>query len=227
MTMTAPSRSPITSPVSDPNTEEARLLHRWTGGEVVAIRKLIEIFLPRILARVRLRLGAKLREKAESGDYVNMTVIRVMGSAPRMAGISVDDFEALLNRIVENVLRDAADGLNANKRDGNRERSLPSDGEIALDPPAIKTTRTPSSIASSNEQVDLIRFSLQLLKPIDQEIIRLMRFNGLEAHDAAAILHIKSNTASQRFKRALQRLEKIAICLRIGDINQALKYADS
>ena len=110
---------PRTAQPLDPDrTEDQSALAAW-----------IECNLPWLHELVRSRLGPALRAKAETGDFVQETILRLLGG--RQTGIADGDrFRGLVVRIVENVLRDGHDRLHAAKRCIKRERPLPSDSSL-------------------------------------------------------------------------------------------------
>ncbi len=104
---------------------------------------------------------------------------------------------------------------NAQKRGAGRVGNLPqspatsnpsgASGEMGI----ADTGTSPSGVAMKNETKVKLKQALQQLDPLDQEILLLRHFELLSNTEAAQVLEISENTASQRHFRALKRLKQL------------------
>ena len=100
------------------------LIENAQAGDREALNQLCSRYQMRVVAAVRIRLGAKLREKLQSSDIVQQVMMdafrRVNSFEFRMDGA----FLHFLNKLIENRIRDEADRLGAQKRNPILEVAL-------------------------------------------------------------------------------------------------------
>lgn len=209
--------------MTEQNTIE--LLQRWHGGDRDALADLLARDLPWIRERVTRRLGTALKGKAESDDLVQDAMIEVLRYAPRFEISSRELFRGLLAQIVENVLRGRANWFNAQRRELARERPLPGDTVVNLDPPRDRVG-TPSVAAGGAEEEARLRLALELLEPEDREILVLRQWRDLSFAEIAKELGIAEDAARMRFNRTLPKLASKMSLLRDGNIESLLAAGD-
>ena len=197
------------------------LLTRWQSGDHKALEELVERHLPWIRERVHRRLGSALREKLESGDIVQDSLIQVMHYGPRFVTQTEAQFRALLGLIIENVLRDKLDFFNAECRTPAREQPLPSDSFLPFDPPLDSIT-TPSAQIERQEELTWLRVGLQVLDAGERRIIIAREWDRLPFREIGAQLGISESAAKMRHQRAMAQLTTIVGALRKGDVDRAL-----
>ena len=200
----------------------AALLKRWHLGDRESLEALLERHLPWIKQHVRRRLGSGLRRKTESGDIVQDAVIQFLDYCPRIQVSDESLFRALMVRIVENVLRDKNDWFRAQRRAIARERPLPSDTILVLDPPA-GGVRSPSRAADRNEQEAWIRLGIELLGEKDREVIVRHDWGGESFVTIGRDLGSTPDAARMRYNRAVERLGATVGALRRGGLAEALE----
>ncbi len=193
-------------------------LGRWHQGDQGALDALIRDNLEWIHQKVRQRKRALLQEKGDTCDYVHDAVVQFLQYGPRFTISSDARFRGLLVRIVENVLCNKYHWFTARRRDIARERPLPSDAVLNLDPPQ-QTVHSPSKSAEKHEQEAWIRLGLELLKPEDREVLILRQWDGLSSDEIGEGLDISSSAAQSRHFRALDRLGTQVSALREGDLD--------
>jgi RNA polymerase sigma-70 factor, ECF subfamily len=199
------------------------LLQRWHQGDSAALNRLLEKNLPFIRNYLRGRLGPLLRQKGESMDYVQDAMVEFLRYGPRFVLTGEATFRALMIRIIENVLRDRHDWFTARRRDLARERPLPVQSVLGLDPSLRKVT-APSEAAQRQEEEGWIRLALELLRPQDREVIHLRIFDQADFKTIGAHFGIDKVAARARFLRALPRLARIVEDLRAGRLEKALGH---
>lgn len=199
--------------MATPPQRTHELLSRLHAGEEDALRELLERHEPWVRARVRERLGARLRQRAETDDFVQDAMVDALKYGPKFMVSSEDHFRGLLARIVENALRDRHQYFDAARRARDRERPLPSDSVLDLDPRSPDRA-TPSRAADRREREAWLRLGLELLRPEDREVILLRQEDALPFEEVGARLGVAPNAARMRFERALAKLGKVVTRLR-------------
>jgi len=200
------------------------LLRRWHDGDRAALEDLVHRNLPWLQGHVRARIGDRLRAHEESQDHVQEAVIDVLTYGPRFEVTSNEHFRALLARIVENNLRDRGRWLGRERRDVRRNQPIPSDTVLQLDPPVRCVTR-PSEAGTRverEEQKEWIRLAIDLLDPVDRDVLWLRAFEVLSFEEIGGRLGLSANAARLRHRRALPRLARKISELTQGRIAAAL-----
>jgi RNA polymerase sigma factor (sigma-70 family) len=155
-------------------------------------------------------------------DFVQDAMVEFLRYGPRFLLGDEGHFRALMVKVIENVLRDRHDWFTARRRDLGRERPLPPESLLGLDPPARSVTR-PSQASQRQEEEGWIRLALELIDPEDRRLIILRTYEDLSYGQIAQRLGVKENAARMRFNRAMPRLAQKAAELRRGQLDRALK----
>ncbi|MBK9129684.1 MAG: sigma-70 family RNA polymerase sigma factor [Phycisphaerales bacterium] len=192
------------SPLTPDRADTVALLCRWHGGDHGALHVLVERYLPRVRQYVHRRLGDSLRRRADSGDVVQDAMLEFLRYSPRFQVENGRQFEALVLRIVDNVLRDQHDWYSRKRREIDRECSLPASSVLYLG--STSGSLRPSEAAQANEKQALVRLSLELLRAGDRQIIILREYDGLTYPEIASRLAINEAAVRMRLSRALRRL---------------------
>ena len=198
----------------------ALLLRSWAGDDG-ARADLIEEHLPYILERVRKRMGAGLRVRADSLDMAQEAALRFLrGDAPIVTNDPAR-LRAFLAKVVENTLRDENDRQTAAKRDRRREHSDRDRYGVLLDLPH-RFQDTPSEVAMKLERSTQLELALKLIDPEDAAVITLRDFEQLGFAEIGEQVGVSENAARMRYQRALPRLRSILDDLWSGSIDQSL-----
>jgi RNA polymerase sigma factor (sigma-70 family) len=200
--------------MSPNKTETFHNLQLWNSGDSNGLNALLERHLPWIRAHVRKRLGPILRQKAETSDFVQDAMIQFLRYGPRVLISDEQHFRALLVKIIENTLRDKHDWYTACRRRVARERPLPSDTVLSLDPPDRQVKR-PSQAAHLHENEAWIRLGLELLEPKDREVLVLRQWENESFVDIGKRLGLSPEAVWKRHHRALNQLS-----IKVGDLRR-------
>ncbi len=209
--------------MSDAPNRTIELLERWHAGDRAALDLLIEEESEWVLAQVRRRLGAKVREKAESRDIVQEAMLEVLSYAPRFAVEDRGRFRALLAKIVENVICDKNEFFKARRRAMSREER--ENTLLKLDQLGRSQTM-PEAAAAKGEEADWLRLGLELLDAEDREVIVLKQWDDLSFVQIGTKLGISESGARMRFQRALPKLAEKVKSLKTGSYLDRLLDAD-
>ena len=203
-------------PARQDGDQTLALLQRWHGGDRAALEQLLQRDLGWIRDQVSRRLGELLRRRGDTQDFLHEAVVEVLHYTPRFLVSSQEQFRRLVTQIIENMLRDQRDYYARKRRDLARERALPDDSALQLDPRARSVTR-PSEAAVRNEEAAWLRLALELLDPEDRDVILLRQFDELPWSEVGARLGLSEDGARMRFNRALPRLSAKVEALRRGE----------
>jgi RNA polymerase sigma-70 factor (subfamily 1) len=205
--------------------DTAHLLLRWANGDQEALADLVANDAGWIEAQVRARLGNHLRQRVDTQDIVQDTLLTILKVGPRFVCSDRGHLRALLARMVENTIRAQAHHQTAGKRDLRREvRAEPAvsgASVLILDQHAAAVT-DPGSAAGKAETRDWLRLALELLDPDDRNVILWREYEGLPFAEVAARLGLVEDAARMRFARALPKLAKKLKALRAGELAEAL-----
>jgi RNA polymerase sigma factor (sigma-70 family) len=207
--------------MDDPGERTFDLLQRWHSGDPDALNRILERNLPFIQGLVRKRLGAHLRARAETVDFMQDAMMEFLRYGPRFLLASEAHFRALMAKVVENVIRDRHDRFSAGRRDRRREQPLPERSVLGLDPMARSVTR-PSQAAQRSEEEGWVRLALELLEPEDRQCIQLRVFEDLSFAEMGERLGVQEDAARMRYNRAMPRLARKVKQLRDGELEEAL-----
>jgi RNA polymerase sigma-70 factor (ECF subfamily) len=202
----------------DRNEQTAASLSRWYSGDESGLEDILERHLPWIRKQVRQRLTRLLRIKGDSGDYVQDALLQFLRFGPRIMITNDAHFRGFLLRIVENTLKDKHDWYTARRRDIAKERPLPSETVLSLDPPG-EPVGTPSRSAERHEREAWVRLGLELLDPEDREVLFLRKWDKLSFAKLGEHLGITPDAARMRYNRTVMKLGDVVLALRRGNLS--------
>ena len=104
--------------------------------------------------------------------------------------------------------------LDADMRCAGREISLggarmPNTTAISLAGGLASNRTSPSGVAMRQESADQLHQAIEMMSDTDQEMIALRHFEGLTNKQAAEVLGLNITAASNRYVRALDRLQEV------------------
>lgn len=197
--------------MSEQITRSIELVRRAQDGDRTALNRLIQRYQERVLKLVRLRLGAKLRQRVESEDIAQETFI----TAVRL----LDNFEMRdeaslihwLARIAERQITAAADFHSAEKRDLDRAAPFVAEAgaaKVNLEPTA--DADRPDAELVRGEERRVVEDCLARLPEEYREVILLRDYTGLAwEFIAEQIGSPTAGAARMKHGRALIELGKL------------------
>lgn len=193
-------------------TEAASEVSHLQMRREAAVVQLFDQYRSKLARTVVLRLDARLVGKVDVDDILQDAFIeanrRIGGFLERPAV----PFFVWLRQLTLQVLIDLHRRyLGAQMRDVSREVSLEqwgaaSDGSALLLGQLSASLTSPSQFAVRNELLEQLRAALQVLGPLDREVLILRHLEELGNNEVADILGIDKYAASKRYVRALGRL---------------------
>ena len=190
------------------------LIERVQQNDPEALNQLCERYLMRVLAAVRMRLGAKLRRKLESGDIVQAVMMDALKVVKTFDYRTEGGFLKYLNLVVENKIRDQADRWAAQKRNQDLEVPLERRSPLTTIPLEIPegNVRTPSSIAALREDLERLEVAMERLADESAEYRDLIIAVKIEGQSYAEIAEESGTTPDavrMKAKRAVLAITRI------------------
>jgi RNA polymerase sigma-70 factor (subfamily 1) len=189
------------------------LIDQIQGGDAGALNELCRRYQMRILAAVRLRLGAGLRRRIESWDIVQEVMIDALRGVKKFDCKTEGAFLKYINKVVENNIRDEADRQNAEMRDPAKEVSFA--GKCSPDSTnplsGLKDSRlaTPSQIVSLHEDLALLEEAMDRLSADDRELIIAVKIEGRTYAEIGEDLNLSADAVRMRARRAVLALTSL------------------
>jgi RNA polymerase sigma factor (sigma-70 family) len=207
--------------MTDSGKSETPLGFERQAASDESLNEILKRHLPWIQSVASRKLSNFRRSKGETGDIVQEAIIQFIKYGPRIRLSNDEQLRALLYRIVENTIRDQYAWFTAQRRAMAKERPLPPDTMLNLDPPAVRQ-ETPSQVAQQHEDEAWMRLGLELLVPEDRKVILLHYWQDLSFQKIADDLGISKSGAYQKYLLAMCNLVEKIQALQSGRIDEAL-----
>jgi RNA polymerase sigma-70 factor (ECF subfamily) len=210
----------MTHDVSEPDD----LLRRAGAGEEQARAELFEHYRGRLRQMVRLRLARRLAGRLDPSDVLQEAYLDFDRRFPEYAAHPAVPFYLWLRSLPGQKLIDLhRRHLGAKMRDAGQEVSLyrgalPQASSESLANHLLGRLTSPSRAAVRAETQIRVQEALNLMDPLDREILTLRHFETLTNDEAAQVLGISKKAASKRFIRVLERLQDfVSLLPGLGD----------
>lgn len=183
------------------STDRTRTLVDAAGnGDGDALEELVQKYLPRLQAFVRLRMGPSLRARESSMDVVQSVCREVLQDIDRFEYRGEGSFLSWLFTAALNKMRTRLRYYHRQRRDVDREVHLTSGAtKVYAD------MLSPSEIVVEAEQIDRIEHAFDRLPEDYREVISLTKVVGLKSSEVAEHLGRSMPAARKLLGRALAR----------------------
>jgi RNA polymerase sigma-70 factor (ECF subfamily) len=197
----------------DQNPDDSEdLLSRAAAGDEAALAALWERHSARLRQMVRLRLDRRLRGRVDPSDVLQDAYLDLADRLPDYARERPMPTYLWLRLVTGQRLAQVhRQHLGAAMRDAGREVSLyrgalPQASSASLAAQLLGRLTTASQAALRAERQLQLQEVLNGLDELDREILALRHFEGLSNGEAAQVLGLSKQAASNRYIRALGRL---------------------
>lgn len=189
------------------SSETTRLLEQMMRGDRRAADRLIAAHRTYLRKLIDLRMDDELRVRVDPSDVVQETQL--------IASQRIDDFLTrrptsfriwLRRKAIEQLVDLRRKHIFAEKRSVRREFTLSDHSSMAMARSLL--ARPPSEQVYKHELAEKVRIAISQMGPTDREILLLRHVEGLDNGEAADVLELDPNVASQRYGRALRRLRE-------------------
>lgn len=194
---------------SDPTPHDSLdILRRLRDGDASALPPLMERFQSSLLARIRLMMGDRARDHAESTDFLQATFVEVL---ERIDAVKPPDEKGLL-RWMTWIARNKIRNHMRTERD-QRLESL--SNSLSRRGPADTASGSPDEIAAHGEELELLAEAIESLPSDLRRVVELRELEGLAFASVGAALGLGEDQARWVHRKAMLRLG-IALGVRGG-----------
>lgn len=200
------------------------LLQRAKSDDKKALEELLVRLAPEVDGWIRNERGRAIEAKFETIDLRQDFFVVFLNYLPNMSAKNEDTLRKLLYRMIQNMMRDRGKFLNRELRRFSREKPLPSDTILELDPPdaLARKDRSPSSIIDENQEQAIMRVALALLEPEERELVVRHHIERESYVDIGADLGLEPDTVRMRCNRATANAVKLVGRVKRGEIARIL-----
>jgi RNA polymerase sigma-70 factor (ECF subfamily) len=197
------------------SANESDLLRRAGEGDGAALGDLFTRHRDRLRRMVQIRLDQRLRGRIDPSDVLQETYVEVSRSLANYLRNPELPFFLWLRLLTGRRLQALhRHHLKTHARDASREvalyhGALPQASSESLAAQLLGRHTTPSQAAVRAELQLRIQEALNSMEPLDREVLALRHFEQLSNAETARVLDISEAAASNRFVRALKRLQMI------------------
>jgi RNA polymerase sigma-70 factor (ECF subfamily) len=194
---------------------DKELLQRAGDGDAEALGDLFSQHRERLRSMVQVRLDRRLQGRIDPSDVLQESYVEVARALAAYLKDPVLPFFLWLRMITGRKLQALhRRHLGAKSRDAGREVSLyrgalPQASSVSLAAQLLGRLTTPSVAAVRAELQVRIQEALNSMDETDREVLALRHFEQLSNAEAAQVLGLSEQAASNRFVRALKCLKGI------------------
>ena len=188
---------------------------RARQGDQEALGELFESYRSRLARIARFRLDPRLSGRVDESDILQETYLRAAKRLTEFRDKSTMSPLVWLRLLLQQQLLDThRHYFQVAKRDVRMDVPLDSPHHspqtaFFLAHHLAANITSPSVKLDRQALIGRLEQSLQQLASTDQEIIALRHFEELSSSETAEVLGLERNTASKRYVRAVQRLQRI------------------
>ncbi|MEM7456847.1 MAG: sigma-70 family RNA polymerase sigma factor [Planctomycetota bacterium] len=194
--------------INDEYLEQAR------AGRPQALGELLQRNREKLLRIIKFRMDPRLRGRLDADDIVQEAFIEATSRFTDYCENQEMPFFLWLRYItVQKLFQMHRKHLGTKSRDAGREVSIysgpsPQATSAVLAAHLLGKHTSPSVAAMRAETTMSVERALNSMSEMDREILALRRFEKLQNHEVAKLLDISKTAASNRYIRALERLQK-------------------
>jgi RNA polymerase sigma-70 factor (ECF subfamily) len=199
--------------MADNTSDTIALLERVRAGDRQALNAIFDRYRDRLKRMVELRLDARLQARLDASDVVQDAFLEVAQRLDEyLQAPKVPLFLWLRLVVGEQLINLHRHHLGTQMRDAGREVSLyrdalPQASSAALAAQLLGKHTSPTQAAVRAERMLRVQEALNMLDPIDREVLSLRHFEQLSRVETAQVLGIEEGAAAKRYIRALKRLK--------------------
>ena len=194
---------------------DAAVLARIQQGDEQALGDLFSRHRERLVRMVRFRMDRRLAARVDAEDVLQEAFVNAAQRIRHLLNGFAQTPFMWLRMIAGQTLIDVhRRHLGAEKRNACREVPLqgaryPQATSFSLAAELLGSVTSPSLAAQREETFQHLERALATMSALDQEIIALRHFEDLTNSEVAHVLNIGATAASNRYVRALARLQQL------------------
>jgi RNA polymerase sigma-70 factor (ECF subfamily) len=189
------------------------LLERARAGDQTALTELFTRHRARLRRMVEMRLDRRLQARVDASDVIQDAYLQVAKRLQDYLSNPTLPFFLWLRLVVgEQLTKLHRHHVGTRMRDAGREVSLdrqapPAASSAALAARLLGRHTSPTQAAVRAERLRRVQEAINLLDPLDREVLSLRHFEQLSRAETARALAIEEAAAAKRYIRALKRLK--------------------
>jgi RNA polymerase sigma-70 factor (ECF subfamily) len=201
--------------MADETTETESLLTQAAAGDGPALAELFERHRGRLEQMIRLRMDRRLQGRLDPADVLQEAYLEYARRFGEYAANPALPFYLWLRLLTgQKLVALHRHHLGAKVRNAGLEVSLhhgdmPRASSASLAELLLGRLTSPSRAVIRAETQLRVQEALNSMDPVDREILVLRHFEMLSSEEAAQVLGLKRQAASNRHARALKRLKEI------------------
>jgi RNA polymerase sigma-70 factor (ECF subfamily) len=169
-------------------------------GSTRELDRLYERYAPRVLSYIRMRMGQSLRQRLESRDILQATLLKSFQHLGEFRGTDGRSLVAWLARIADREIADRADYHHRQRRDAGQEASLDDHSDLAV------RVRSVLSQVILDERIGTLEAAMDSLSEVHRQVILLRKFEELSFAEIARRLGKSEDASRMLFARAMTAL---------------------
>jgi len=207
------------APMSENSDTTEELLQSAAQGDKEKWGVLLKRHRSRLRRMVALRLDQRLQGRLDASDVIQEAYLEASARLPEYLRQPALPFFLWLRFLTgQKMLELHRRHLGAHMRDAAREVSLyrgalPETSSAALAAQLLGHDTRPSEAAIRAERKIRLQEALNVMEPLDREVLALRHFEQLNNAETAQALGLQESAASKRYVRALKKLKDILTSL--------------
>jgi RNA polymerase sigma-70 factor (ECF subfamily) len=177
------------------------IIRQAKDGSQEALNTIFNSYGAKLMALIRLRMGPSLRQRVESQDVLQQTMLKAYQHLEQFGGAGETSLMAWMGAIARNEIRDLAKFMGRQGRDARNEVPLDLVSEIAA-----TQLRTAVSRLHLEAQVHELERAIESLGEDHREVILLRRFEELSFPEIGARLDRSPDACRMLYSRAMAAL---------------------
>jgi RNA polymerase sigma-70 factor (ECF subfamily) len=201
------------TPTENNSAMTVRLIEQAGAGDRDALNQIFTRHRDRLRRMVEMRLDRRLQARIDASDVIQDAYLEVTQRLTEYIQNPKLPFFLWLRLVVgERLMKLHRQHLGTQMRDAGREVSLyrgalPAASSAALAAQLLGKHTSPTQAAIRAERLFRLQEALNLLDPVDREVLSLRHFEELDRTETAQALGIEEAAAAKRYFRALKRLK--------------------
>lgn len=191
------------------------------SGGPQAVAELFESYRPKIERMINFRLDRRLYGRVDPADIFQEAYFEVDRRIDQyLSNPEVSFFVWARGVAWQVLLKTHRDHLQTKKRDAKKEKQIGASADLTSTSIASRLAgdfTSPSQGVLQQEQHSQLYAALELMDPIDREILAFRHFEHLSNSQVSELLGIGKTAASNRYVRALKRMKLILESLDIDE----------
>jgi len=201
-----------------PQLDDSNVKRMLANGDPGGLTLAFSLYGHRLKQTIKLRLDQRLRGRLDESDVMQEAFLAAVRELPTYASTASVSVFVWLHRLTTRRLTDLhREHLDAGRRTVRREsaslngvqRSDPAGSDWMMSDLLAESVTSPSNELLRKERQQHILESLQKMEENDREVLILRHFEMLSNDETATLLDLSKTAASNRYVRALQRLNSI------------------